>query len=76
MFINIVLIIAPGCGFFPAKHVSFNIYGMKLNEEHFSSGTVVIHFLDKPYQEINFKSHLNTDMVFFSRTAEFRRFFR
>ena len=32
---------------------------MKLNEVHFSLGTVINHFLDKPYQEINFKSHLN-----------------
>ena len=38
----------------------FKIYGMKLNEEHFSSGTVISHFLDKPYQEINFKGHLNS----------------
>ena len=40
--------------------ISFNIYGMKLNEVHFSSGTVITPFLDKPYQEINFKSHLNS----------------
>ena len=32
---------------------------MKLNEGHFSSGTVIIHFLDKTFKEINFKSHLN-----------------
>ena len=32
---------------------------MKLNEVHFSSGTVITHFSDKLYQEINFKSHLN-----------------
>ena len=31
---------------------------MKLNEVHLSSGTIIIHFLDKPYQEINFKSVL------------------
>ena len=31
---------------------------MKLHEVHFSSGTVFIHFLDKPYKEINFKSVL------------------
>ena len=29
---------------------------MKLNEVHFSSETVT-YFLDKSYQEINFKSH-------------------
>ena len=33
--------------------ISFNIYGIKLNEVHFSSRTVIIHFLDKSYQEIN-----------------------
>ena len=32
---------------------------MKLNEVHFSLGTVISHFLDKPCQEINFESHLN-----------------
>ena len=35
---------------------------MKLNEGHFSSGTVIIH-LDKPYQKINFKSHLNSVLL-------------
>ena len=40
--------------------ISFDIYGMKLNEGDFNSGTVVIHFLGKPYQEINFKNHLNS----------------
>ena len=33
---------------------------MKLNEGHFWSETVINHFLDKHYQEINFKSHLNS----------------
>ena len=33
---------------------------MKLNEVYFFSGAVITHFLDKFYQEINFKSHLNT----------------
>ena len=33
---------------------------MKLNEVHFSSGAIITHFLDKRYQEINFKSHLNS----------------
>ena len=32
--------------------ISFNIYGMKLKEVHFSSRTVITHFLDKTYQEI------------------------
>ena len=36
---------------------------MKLNEWHFYSGTVIIHFLDKPYQEINFKTHLNSVLL-------------
>ena len=39
--------------------ISFNVYVMKLNEGHFSSGTVIIYFWDKPYQEINFKNHSN-----------------
>ena len=33
---------------------------MKLNEGHFSFGTVIIHFGKKPYQETHFKSHLNS----------------
>ena len=33
---------------------------MKSNEVHFSLGTVITHFLDKPYQGINFKIHLNS----------------
>ena len=40
--------------------ISFNIYGIKLNEVPFSLETVITHFLDKPYQEINSKSHLNS----------------
>ena len=32
---------------------------MKLNEGHFSTGTAIIHFLDKAYPEINLKSDLN-----------------
>ena len=42
---------------------SFNIYGMKLNEGHFSSVTVIIQVLDKLYQEINLKSHLNSVLL-------------
>ena len=41
----------------------FNIYGMKLNEVHFSSGDVITHFSDKPYQEKGFKSHLNSVLL-------------
>ena len=33
---------------------------MNLKKGHFSLGTAIINFLDKPYQEINFKSHLNS----------------
>ena len=29
----------------------------------FPSGTVIIHFLDNPYQQINFKSHLSNVLV-------------
>ena len=36
---------------------------MKLNEVHFSSGAAVTHFLDKPYQEINVKSHTSFQLV-------------
>ena len=36
---------------------------MNLNEEHFSSETVIISFLDKPYHEINFKSHLDRALL-------------
>ena len=30
---------------------------MKLNEVHFSLGTIITHFLDKSYKKTNFKSH-------------------
>ena len=43
--------------------ISFKIYGMELNERHFSSGTVTIHICDKPYQELNFESHLNSVLL-------------
>ena len=43
--------------------IFFNTFGMKLNEVHFSLERVTIHFLDKPYQEINFKSHLNSALL-------------
>ena len=42
------------------KILFFNTYGIKLNDGHFSSGTVIIHFYDKPYHEINFKIYTNT----------------
>ena len=40
--------------------ISFNIYGIKINDGHFSTGTVVIQNYDNPYQQTNFKSHYNT----------------
>ena len=40
--------------------ISFNIYGIKLNEVDFPLGTVITLFLAKPYQEIYFKSHSNS----------------
>ena len=33
---------------------------MKLNEVHFSAGTAITHILDKLYQEMNLKNHLNS----------------
>ena len=33
---------------------------MKLNEGHFSLGTSIIQFLNKLYQKINFKCHMNS----------------
>ena len=32
-------------------------------DTHFSSGSVIIHFWDKPYQELNFKNHSNTTIL-------------
>ena len=63
--LNIVLILVPGREFFCAKcvQVSFNISVMKLNEVHFSLETVITHFLDKPYEEINFQSYLNSALL-------------
>ena len=54
------MILALGCEFLSARYANFfiNIYGRNLNEEHFSFGTVII-----PYQEINFKSHLNSVLL-------------
>ena len=36
------------------RPISFNIYGIKLNDGHFPSRTIIIHFWDKHYQEMNF----------------------
>ena len=64
--VNIALILVPGCDFFCLKCVQFPlsfIYVIKLNKVHFSVGTVIVHFLDKPYQEINFKCHLSSVLL-------------
>ena len=37
---------------------------MKLNEVNFSLGIVIIHFLNKTYQEIHLKSQLNSVLRF------------
>ena len=60
--LNIVLILAPFSWIFLYSlcPISFNIYEMKLNEVHLFSVTVIIHFLDKPYQKITFKNNLNS----------------
>ena len=57
-----MVILASGCEFFSAKYAQFSctIYGKELNERNFSFETVISHFWDKPYQKINFKSHLNS----------------
>ena len=52
--------------------ISFKIYRMKLNEVHFSSGTSRIHFLDKPYQEIDVKSNSNSVLIFKIRKTTVR----
>ena len=51
--------------------ISFNIYGQKLNEGHLSFRTAIIHFWDKPYQEINFKSHLNSVLICIKILSDF-----
>ena len=43
--------------------IFFKVYRIKLNEVYFSSEIVITHFLDKPCQEINFKSHLNSVLL-------------
>ena len=37
--------------------VYFSIYEVKLDDK---CGTIIIDFWDKPYQEMNFKSHSNS----------------
>ena len=64
--VNIALILVPACDFFCLKFVQFPlsfIYVIKLNKVHFSLGTVIIHSLDKPYQEINFKWDLSSVLL-------------
>ena len=59
--LDIALILAPDGKFFSAKCVQFPLKFAEwnLNEGHCCSGTIIIHFLDKPFQEINLKIHLN-----------------
>ena len=40
--------------------ILFNLYRMKLNEGYFSVKTAITYFCDKFFQEVNFKSHLNS----------------
>ena len=58
MIAYIVVIFAPTRKLFSAKSTQFpNIYEIKSNDGHFSSRTVITHFQDKLYQNINSKSH-------------------
>ena len=63
--LNIAVILASGREFVSTKCIQFpfNIYRIKLNDEHFFCRAAIIHFWDKPYQEMNFKIHLNTVIV-------------
>ena len=45
------------------KCLDLCIYEMKLNDGHFFLGTVIIHFRDKPYQQINFENHSNSVLL-------------
>ena len=47
-------------------HIFLKICGIKLNDEHFSRRTVIIPLWNKPYQELNFKSHWNTVILWFA----------
>ena len=46
------------------RPISFNIYRMKVNDKHFSSGTAIIHFWDKALKDTNFKSHSHRATLF------------
>ena len=46
---------------------------MKLNKAHFSSETVIVHFLVKPYHKINVKSYLNS-VLFVNKEKFCQRF--
>ena len=61
-FYDIAVILDPGCKFFSAKCDWFilKFIKWKLNDGRFSSRTVIIHYWDRPNQEINLKSHTNT----------------
>ena len=67
--LNIVVILAPGREFFSVKcaqfPLTFNIYETKLNEGHFSFGTVVPSFtFAMKLRDANYKSHWNI-LVFY-----------
>ena len=55
--LNIVVILALGHTFFSAKCAQFSLTFLILS---FFFGTVIIHSWDKPCQETNLKSHLNS----------------
>ena len=56
--VNTVVVLIPGCEFCSAKSAQFSstLTDKKLNDGPIFSKTVITHFLDKPYQEINFKN--------------------
>ena len=63
--LNVVVILAPGSELSSVKCTQFTLtfYRMKLNKVHFFFRSVITHFWDKHYQEINYKSHLNNAMI-------------
>ena len=60
--LNIVVTLAPGREIFSAKCAQFSLTFKEYfsSDEHFSFTTDIILFWNKPYQEINFKSHWDT----------------
>ena len=63
--LDIAMIVAPACEFFSVKCAQFPLICREWNQTkgNFSFGMVFIHFWHKPYQEINFKSHLNSVLL-------------